>query len=489
MMKKIIIYPVVAVFLIAASIFTFLSCEDMFTDPLVDKETGDEMTMLIVDMNFIKTKIAIYLEDIDTGETIEGDEIEIFLGGDNVTNIIDFAGEKPSEIKTSSGFIELGYDPNFDVTKDTPLELTLTAVGENYISLPDFYSYTTEGVKNIIVKLIFIGTQPKAGGTGFDEPFDIGLNGSHDLINFVRDVRLEPHGSGFSRFNVYLILGAGTFLCDNLTNVNNQYSDFGVQWFHIQDQNRGNSQDIPPVLDETFEAIRLDVVATAVELSNQLECDEGLTFIIDGPAGGSGTFDYLLAFSDGTQKSGSITAPSFPHTALIEQIFYTNSNVNISLSGDAQYNMLNSNGNALPIYAATPCGETVTFTATPISNLTTYRMITQYFCSNEPSVGLALSIGGQFRKADEEGDWTGFSFTEGICEIQIVENADYDFRVSIDGEWREYTLPTDPDAIQAFLDDNESQDFTVRTLVITESPDLITINAVVELDESICNLI
>ena len=91
-MKKIIIYPIVALFLLAASVFTFVSCEDFLADPLVDKDTGEDLTMLLVDMNFIKTKLAIYLEDYDTGEAIEGPEIEIFIGGESASNLINFAG-------------------------------------------------------------------------------------------------------------------------------------------------------------------------------------------------------------------------------------------------------------------------------------------------------------------------------------------------------------------------------------------------------------
>lgn len=501
-MKKIIIYPVVAVFLIAASIFTFLSCEDMFSDPLVDKDTGDDMTFLLVDMNFIKTKIAIYLEDFDTGESIEGDEIEIFIGGEYASNLINFAGEKPENFKTSSGFLELGYDPNYSVTEDTPLNLNFIAYGDNYFSIPESYTFTTEGTKVVTLRLINFGNQLKSGN-GFDEPFDIELVGNPDQLR--HNIQVDGFYGKFTRYNVYMVQANGQIVCNNIEDPV-IYPEYGVLWYSLINWQRGNINEDhadyvegPPIENQrpyalpttSYEAQPLDIVITVAENSEKIKCETGLTINIVGQHGitGSGLFDYKIEFQDQADLTGKIQVDGFPHTELIGPFYYQNPNAHVGLTGDAQYKMFHGNDDTWPKYVDDPCGAEVTFTAAPLSDLTTYKLITKYYCSNTPTVGIALSIGGQFRKTGDTGDWTSFSFSEGVCEIQLKKNADYDFRVSVDGEWKEYTLPTDPSVIQAFLNANESEDFTVKSLTITETPTLITINAEVELDESICNII
>mgnify|MGYP000704678442 CR=1 FL=1 len=51
------------------------SCESYTRNPLNDKETDENIKLLIVDFNFITTKLAIHLQDITSGESIVG-EIE-----------------------------------------------------------------------------------------------------------------------------------------------------------------------------------------------------------------------------------------------------------------------------------------------------------------------------------------------------------------------------------------------------------------------------
>ena len=50
-------------------------CQDLFTDPTKDKETGETVTLLLVDRNFIKTKFMVKLVDNATGEQLAGENI------------------------------------------------------------------------------------------------------------------------------------------------------------------------------------------------------------------------------------------------------------------------------------------------------------------------------------------------------------------------------------------------------------------------------
>ncbi|MFC2097912.1 hypothetical protein ACFLSI_06230, partial [Bacteroidota bacterium] len=461
-------------------------------NPLEDKDTGEELTMLIIDLNFITTKIVIYLEDFDTGESIEGEEIEIMINGDDASNLISFSGEKPDKFTTSTGYLELGYDPNFQITKETPLELSFIAVGENYFSLPEIYSFTTEGTKNIVLRLINIGVQPKSGG-GFDEPFQINVDGGREKIKFMRSI--PGYYGEYSKYNLYRIEPgqSGTLSCSNIID-NVIYPEYGVFWYSVLDYLRGNTEgrnDYTGLPTQSYSAEAWDIIFTVAENSQKTKCADGLTIKILGQYGitGSGTFDYKIEFGDGNIMEGRITATDFPHSELIGPIYYNNPITYVSLIGDAQYIMRNATYDLLPVYRANPCGEEVIFTAEPRSNLTTYKINTQYKCSSNPSIAVALSISGQFRKVGVT-DWTGFSFTQGICEIQLEKDEEYEFRLNIDGEWKTYTLPTDPDDFQDFLNNNQNSDYTVESIGDEVKADgSIEISVIVLLDQSICDMI
>ena len=129
------------------------SCESYTRNPLDDKETGENIKLLIVDFNFITTKLAVHLQDIESGEYIVEENIEISFIGEDASNLITYTGTKPDMFSTTEGYIEIGWDPNFPVSAESPIELTVIARGENYISAPMALSYTSIGLKDVVVKI------------------------------------------------------------------------------------------------------------------------------------------------------------------------------------------------------------------------------------------------------------------------------------------------------------------------------------------------
>ena len=153
----------------------------------------------------------------------------------------------------------------------------------------------------------------------------------------------------------------------------------------------------------------------------------------------------------------------------------------VQVFGDAQYDIPSGT-----VSLASPCGETVEFTAVAKSNLHTYKFITQYLCPDNP-VGLALSVNGQFRLADSNDFWTSFQFVEGICELELVPDEQYEFRAAIDDVYHYYTLPTNQDEFEKFLEENEGEDYTILELSINQLENKTEIYAVVEVSEYICD--
>lgn len=314
----------------------------------------------------------------------------------------------------------------------------------------------------------------------FSEPFDISYSGvlHSPLLSFMGDISSFTTGLAYEYLNMYSTLANGTLLCNNL-NDNIIYSDYGAYIF-------GASNLVPPALPTKNVGLQSgDLVYSTVLRSGLAKCNQGLTIHVERADGnpGSGVFGYVITFSDGQTKSGQVTC-TFPSDNLIEQIYYpvSNSAVSVVLTGDSQYDI------SAAVNLASPCGARVDFLATPKSNLKTYKLITQYSCPNNP-VGMGISIMGEFRKTGATGSWTSFEFIEGICELQLESGAEYDFRVNIDSEYHDFSLPTDPTEVEAYLIAHQSADYTLKNLSIITTETKVTITAAVEFSQGVCDIL
>jgi hypothetical protein len=148
-MKKRTLIPILATAGALILLTGLAACSGLFTDPLKDKDTGDPVTVLLLDRNFIKTKINIRLVDKVLQEAIADESIDVRFSGDDASHLVTFGGYLQSTFTTSSGLVEVGVDPNMPLDGAHPLELTVIAVSPHYISVPQFVSYTAEGIKNL----------------------------------------------------------------------------------------------------------------------------------------------------------------------------------------------------------------------------------------------------------------------------------------------------------------------------------------------------
>ncbi|MFO7616384.1 MAG: hypothetical protein R6V75_03965 [Bacteroidales bacterium] len=471
--------------LVLASLALFLlatpGCRDLFTDPLKDKETGEDVTLLLIDMNVVKTKIAILLVDLLTDEPVDDGAVNILFMGSSAGNIITMAGRKPETFSTLNDFLEVGYDPNLEVSPANPIELTITAISQHYVSAPQFISYTEDGNKSVIIKMIRIASGKSAHAGAVNEPYDLHYNGvlrPADL-GYLGDVSAMTTGTDWSYLNLYRPLVAGTLTADNLQDPI-LYSDFGFYYVSLT----GGASLVPPAPATRSAGLASgDLVYTSILRSGMARCGTGLRVHIvraDGKAG-TGQFAYTLTFSDGRVSSGLLTS-TFPSDHLIEPVYYPESNpvVTIALKGDSQYDMSG------PVTLTSACNAEATFTATPKSSLQPYRFIVRYTCPDS-YISVALSIGGQFRRSGTTDAWSGFRFEEGICTLLLEPGTEYDFRVSINGVYHEYTLPTDPEDLEAFIRDHQSEDYRIRDLKIDDSGEMVVVEADLELSGDICD--
>jgi hypothetical protein len=473
-----IVFILVTMFLVAS----FSGCKDLFRDPLVDKETGEDITVLLMDRNFIDTKLVVHLQDITTGSAIDNEAVEIKFSGDDSSNLITFGGNKQTTYNSAAGLVEVGYNPNIEVSSQNQIELTVVATSQNYVSAPQFLTYATKGIKDVVIKMYKKTTLKSAMTEAFGEPYDIYFKGqlqSTDL-QYLADISSSSTGTAWEYINLYSAKTSGQLLCENLKD-KNLYADYGAYFYNPS----GGTSLLPPNTPVKNTVLNQGGYAySAVLRSGLSKCENGLTIHVEraNNAGGSGVFDYRITFSDGKTKTGKISC-SFPSNNLIEQVYYPSNSpaVKVELFGDAQYNF------SPEVNLSSPCG-TANFTAIPKNGLKTYKLITRYSCP-ESVVGMGLSVIGEFRKKGTTDSWTSFKFIEGVCELQLVADSDYDFRINIDGEYYYYNVPTNPDKVKAYLQDDSSPDFKFRNLSIISSETSVTITTDVQFSQAVCDLI
>ncbi|MFV0590634.1 MAG: hypothetical protein ACK5M7_04565 [Draconibacterium sp.] len=167
-MKNFIQYKLVKFSLIAILLATLGSCGDMLDNPFKDKETGEDINILIVDFNFFTTRMSFKFVDVTTNELITK-EATLTFSGTNANDIVTFAGEKEAQHLTSQGQLELTVDPKVEFSAASPLSFTAHVSVEGYEDFTQNIQINSEGKKTFELLL-----SPVSGG---DE--DV-LNGEDD---------------------------------------------------------------------------------------------------------------------------------------------------------------------------------------------------------------------------------------------------------------------------------------------------------------------
>ena len=169
--------------LILMSVVLFTACEDYFVNPMKDKETGEDINLLIIDFNFFKTRMTYHLKDAKTGETIEADA-KISFSGKNANDIVNYSGEKNQVYQTSQGQLELVTDPGVAISASSPFEFVVKAEIAGYNTLEKTVSIQSDGIKTIDLELLKTADENESELTG----------GTENDIDTVFHFSLPPEG-------------------------------------------------------------------------------------------------------------------------------------------------------------------------------------------------------------------------------------------------------------------------------------------------------
>ena len=110
---------------------------------LTDKQTGEDIPLVMIDPNFTTTSFQLRLLDIETGNRIEEPvEVELFSN----KPLVDLSGKYISSETITNGLLNFSLSPNEEVSQSDTLYLFINAISENsgYVFTSKFDQFSEE---------------------------------------------------------------------------------------------------------------------------------------------------------------------------------------------------------------------------------------------------------------------------------------------------------------------------------------------------------
>lgn len=492
-------------------------CGEMLDNPLKDKETGEDINLLIVDFNFFTVRMTYKFIDVSTGETIT-EEANVWFTGDNANDVVTFTGDKETQHLTSQGQLELTIDPNVEASSVSPINFTVHVDVEGYQDFAQTIQINTEGKKTFELFL-----SPVSGG---DE--DV-VNGSEDPNNddsFVFSVfgmkstkAEKPYKVNYSILKTDMINFKdynGNTLYNTVEQMmaayQNNPDDFLQLVFDIKTGFPGTSEmvlvdgEVKTVLFqklETGDFSRLSVDGKTVydlnggKITQTCEYLEtpapdlfGLAKLENDSwqinAGPQDYYDLDISYTVASASSdadelcpigGTITFMSNANSSfsIDADIFDTNdklikttnfkgnfpeSFVLENVPNTAAVIKFRSNNPAFrpisDLEVTNLCSGTYEVNVDPAEGYNEYLVVLKALCSDNPTVALAPTYSGEMRIRNSNDPWQGIDMQGGIVNVLAKENEEYQIRFLWKDNWETANFFTEFDANGNYINTSSS---------------------------------
>lgn len=463
---KNILKSVKVIAIILVTLFVNNSCSNLLDNPLKDKETGDDITLILLDLNFFDTKLNFYFVEEGTDELVIDKTINVTFDGASATNIVGYDGFKSDDYNVKNGKLELAYDPNIDVNENIPIEFTtyIYTEGFAYHAFPKETYLTQTGDYDIIIELIPIEktksaqSHLKSASTILkpgEEPFDVKFNNkliqAEDNPMWTTFRQKGPFQDGKKYYTMYGAeqTSAGTLTSSNFSRDILQFSNWGIEGIFQANGKKSQSFDLTNKDVKVEANLKYFMAYSAVVTNNTKKCYSGININIKEKNGSNGTgkFKYSITIDNEIVVSGKISGASIPIKSNTGAFYYQEGATSaiLKITGDGQYDLSPSE-----ITINNFCGASVDITATPKNGLVQHHIITSFVCLGKPA-GYAPSINGQFKEKGSSDVWTYFKFKEGIADLWFKPGATYTVKGSMNDETATFDLPTDISKIDAVI--------------------------------------
>lgn len=501
-------------------IILFLSgCGEYFDNPMINKETGEKINLLVIDFNFFKTSMTYKFFDATDGFQITK-EAKIIFTGQNGDDIVTFAGEKKDEFYTSQGQLELTIDPNISISENRSVEFAINVDIDGYNTLAKGIQIQNEGKKTYELYLSKIADEKENDLTGDvdysdnDTTFHFNGNSSSTKSALVVAKSFEIDYS-LTMSNLLKFKDASGNLLfksseeamaaynldpDNFIKLSvNTFDNYkpGIELLNVG----GNIKNVLFHKLETGKLNRLTIGGKVVANFNggvvksvckYLGDNEPELFGFADFANSSWTmlgkeivytnigFSYTLArvIDDSVCKTGgqitfnSNTKTSFSINA---DVYDTENNYLMSLSfkGNFPETFVLENVPQMPVrlvfrnnnpaFAQIPpieienlCQGNYEVNVGINEGFTGYQIVLKAICPDNPTVGIAPTYSAEVRIKNSGDSWQGVEMTGGKTDALGKPNQEYELRLLWEGEWEYSTYFTKFDKDGNYLGAPES---------------------------------
>ncbi|NOR76745.1 MAG: hypothetical protein GQ525_16500 [Draconibacterium sp.] len=495
------IKPIILIFAIL-----FLSgCGEYLDNPLIDKETGEDISLLIIDFNFFKTSMTYKFLDASDGTRITK-EAKINFTGQNGNDIVTFAGEKKDIFYTSEGQLELTIDPNISISVNTTVEFAVNIDVEGYNNLAKGIQIQNEGKKTYELYLSKIADEEETNLTGDvdynngDTTFYFNSNSSETKSALVEGKQYEINYSltisnllkfqdayGNLLFNSSEeVIAEYQLYPDNFVKLSiNSFYDYkpGIELLNIE----GNVQSVLFEKLETGKLNSLTVGGKVVANFNGGVINSFCNFIGDSEPELFGfanfensswtmlgkevvydelQFSYTVAqiiddsvckigatitFNSNTKTSFSIDADAYDenNNYLISMNFKGNFPETFVLENIPEMAVKLVFRDNNPAFAPIPplenknlCEGNYDIDVNVKDEFTEYQIVLKALCADNPTIGIAPTYSAEVKIKSSEDSWQGITMTGGITDVLGKPNQEYELRLLWEGEWEYSTYFT-----------------------------------------------
>lgn len=491
-----------------------LSCGEMLDDPTIDKDTGEDINLLIVDFNFFTTRMNFKLVDADDNSQITK-SAKVWFTGENANDIVNFAGEKNSEYVTPQGELELTIDPNVDISSTTPFNYGVHVEVDGYQAFSQGIEIQTVGKKTYELQLskttgddtlsgeedddsfIFTYLFQKSGHID-EAPYKVQFSITKaDMIHFIDENENELYSSVEELNSAYAnSADKENFLQLTISNKNTDYNA-GIDVVTVDGVKK--SVLFKKLESGSFGSLVVDGRRVTsfnnrgiTAISSYLDTPEpdlfGFTdfetdsWIFTGTSRWFTTLDfsYIVAqaslemcttgaaikFASNIQSSFSIDADfyaadgslikstnfkgKFPETFTLENV----------PSGAATIKFRNNNPAFAPISDLSVtdlCNGTYEVDVEKADGFEEYQIVLKAICPDNPTIAVAPTYSGQVRIKDSADSWQGIDMEGGIVDVLAKPDEVYQLRLLWEDEWETSDFSTEFDGSGNYINKTNSE--------------------------------
>lgn len=518
-------YATIRNLIVLIAIATLSGCSSYLDNPLKDKETGEDINLLVLDFNFFDTRISVKLIDAKTGSLITSPATVQFTG-ENGNDIVTFSGEKRPEYLTSQGQLEVTVDPNVSISENSPLAFAVNVQIEGYNNVSKGFQFQTEGKKTIEIELSKNEDEQETeygGDIGFgDGDTSLVISGFSSQLKSAQAnellfrIQYEISISSFLKFrdvngNLLFASSEELMAAYNADQANflkltvNKFSDYKPET---------NTLDIngqpKPALFQKLETGRLTkLVVAGTEVAN-LNGGTILSRCIYTATPAADLFGFAVFSADRWHITGTDTAYAelnFSYTvakASTEPLCPTGSQITFRSDAissfsidadvyDSENNLLTTvsfkgsfpetfsventpqkavklvfrNNNPAfqeipPLEISDFCSGNYEVKVIPNNGFAEYQIVLKAFCPDNPTFAVAPTYSGEYKIKNSDNPWQGADMTGGVVDLLGLPGQEYEYRLLWENEWEYSTLVTEFDENGNYLHSSGSEIYSER---------------------------